>query len=125
MDYEFNDSPLTATEVSGVFDLNGTYGVIDSPYDVDFYKLTLSEASVLSKVIKEVLKIDIDALPDEAKNFPILSGKFGVEPSQMITFLEMVEDTFKIKVLEAAIAERRFNTFNDIVEIIISQKGEL
>ena len=45
VDYEFNDSPSTATEVSGVFDLNGTCGVIDSPYDVDFYKLTLSEAS--------------------------------------------------------------------------------
>lgn len=43
----------------------------------------------------------------------------------MITFLEVVEDTFKIKVPEAAIAERRFNTFNDIVEIIISEKGEL
>lgn len=81
--------------------------------------------SVLSKVVKEVLKIDIDALPDEAKNYPLLSGKFGVEPYQMIRFLEVVEDTFKIKVPEVAIAERKFNTFNDIVEIIISEKGEL
>lgn len=81
--------------------------------------------SVLSKVAKEVLKIDIDALPDEAKNYPLLSGKFGVEPYQMITFLEVVEETFKIKVPEVAIAERKFNTFNDIVEIIISEKGEL
>ena len=37
VDYEFNDSLSTATEVSGVFDLNGTCGVIDSPYDVDFF----------------------------------------------------------------------------------------
>lgn len=81
--------------------------------------------SVLSKVVKEVLKIDIDALPDEAKNYPLLSGKFGVEPYQMITFMEVVENTFKIKVPEVAIVERKFNAFNDIVEIIISEKGEL
>lgn len=79
----------------------------------------------LSEVVKEVLKIDINTLPDEAKNYPLLSGKFGVEPYQMITFLEAVEDKFKIKIPEVAIAERKFNTFNDIVEIIISEKGEL
>ena len=43
----------------------------------------------------------------------------------MISFLEAVEDKFGIKVPEIAIAERKFNTFNDIVEIIISEKGEL
>ena len=43
----------------------------------------------------------------------------------MITFLEVVEDKFKIKVPEIAIAERKFNTFNDIVEIIILEKGGL
>ncbi len=79
----------------------------------------------LSEVVKEVLRIDINTLPDEAKNYPLLSGKFGVEPYQMITFLESVEDKFKIKVPEVAIAERKFNTFNDIVEIIVSEKGEL
>ena len=67
----------------------------------------------LSEVVKETLKIDINALPDEAKNFPLLSGKFGVEPYQMISFLEAVEDKFGIKVPEIAIAERKFNTFND------------
>lgn len=77
----------------------------------------------LSEVVKETLKIDINALPDEAKNFPLLSGKFGVEPYQMISFLEAVEDKFGIKVPEIAIAERKFNTFNDIVEIIISEKA--
>lgn len=81
--------------------------------------------SVLSEVLKEVLKIDIGALPDEAKDYPLLSGKFGVEPYQMITFLEVVEDKFKIKIPEIAIGKRKFNTFNDIVEIIISEKGEL
>ena len=77
----------------------------------------------LSEVVKETLKIDINALPDEAKNFPLLTGKFGVEPYQMISFLEAVEDKFGIKVPEIAIAERKFNTFNDIVEIIISEKA--
>lgn len=52
VEYEFNDAPSTATEVSGVFDINGLDGVIDSPYDVDFYKLTLSEASAVRFEIK-------------------------------------------------------------------------
>ena len=52
VDYEFNDSLSTATEVSGVFDLNGTCGVIDSPYDIDFYKLTLTEASAVRFELK-------------------------------------------------------------------------
>lgn len=52
LEYEFNDTPSTATEVSGVFDINGLNGVIDSPYDVDFYKLTLSEASAVRFEIK-------------------------------------------------------------------------
>lgn len=52
LEYEFNDTPSTATEVSGVFDINGIDGVIDSPYDYDFYKLTLSEASAVRFEIK-------------------------------------------------------------------------
>lgn len=52
LEYEFNDTPSTATEVSGVFDINGLDGVLDSPYDVDFYKLTLSEASAVRFEIK-------------------------------------------------------------------------
>ena len=49
---EFNDSTTTATEVSGVFDINGLHGVIDSPYDYDFYKITLSEASAVRFELK-------------------------------------------------------------------------
>ena len=50
--YENNDTPETATEVSGTYNVNGLKGVIDSPYDVDFYKLTLSEASAVRFEIK-------------------------------------------------------------------------
>lgn len=52
LEYEFNDTLSTATEVSGIFDINGLDGVIDSPYDVDFYKLTLEEASAVRFEIK-------------------------------------------------------------------------
>lgn len=49
---EFNDTLSTATEVSGAYDINGINGVIDSPYDVDFYKLTLTEASAVRFELK-------------------------------------------------------------------------
>lgn len=50
--YEFNDTFSTATEVSGVYDISGLKGVIDSPYDIDCYKLTLSEASAVRFELK-------------------------------------------------------------------------
>ena len=52
LEFEENDTPATATEVSGVFDINGIDGVLDSPYDYDFYKLTLSEASAVRFELK-------------------------------------------------------------------------
>lgn len=78
----------------------------------------------LSQTAKEILEIDFNSLPQEAKNYPLLSAKFGIEPYQMIAFMEAVEEKFNIKVPESAIAERKFNTFHDIVHIIISEKGE-
>lgn len=42
----------------------------------------------------------------------------------MIIFMETVEEKFEIRVPESAIGERKFNTFNDIVKIIIAEKGE-
>lgn len=77
----------------------------------------------LSELVKEILKIDLSSLLEEAKDYPLLSGRFGIEPYQMITFMEVVEKKFKIKVPESAIVERKFNTFNNILEIIISEKG--
>ena len=68
--------------------------------------------------------IDINALPNEARDYPLLSERFGIEPYQMIIFMETVEEKFEIRVPESAIGERKFNTFNDIVKIIIAEKGE-
>uniref|UniRef100_UPI004057C0DD hypothetical protein n=1 Tax=Agathobacter sp. TaxID=2021311 RepID=UPI004057C0DD len=50
---EFNDSPATATDVSGKSNVTG---IIDSPYDLDFYKITLSEASAVRFELKYTSK---------------------------------------------------------------------
>lgn len=45
--YENNNTLETATEVSGTYNVNGLKAVLDSPYDIDYYKLTLSKASAV------------------------------------------------------------------------------
>ncbi len=80
--------------------------------------------NLLSNILIELFGIDINALPKEARKYPLLSEKFGIEPYQMIAFMENVEETFKIKIPESAIVDQKFDSFDDIVEIIISEKGE-
>ncbi|RCX12215.1 peptide maturation system acyl carrier-related protein [Anaerobacterium chartisolvens] len=78
----------------------------------------------LMEILKDLLGIDISALPDEAKKYPLLSAKFGIEPYQMIKFMEAVEKKFEFKVSQEDIVDRKFNTFLDIVEIIMKSKIE-
>ncbi len=80
--------------------------------------------TLLAEILVELFGIDINALPNEARDYPLLSERFGIEPYQMIIFMETVEEKFEIRVPESAIGERKFNTFNDIVKIIIAEKGE-
>lgn len=40
----------------------------------------------------------------------------------MIIFMETVEEKFEIRVPESAIGERKFNTFNDIVKLLLLRK---
>lgn len=79
---------------------------------------------LLAKIVKEALKVDITALPEEAGKYPLLSERFGVEPFQMIHFLDRVEQEFRLRIPDEAIAEHGFNAFDDIVEIIIGCRLE-
>ena len=41
-----------------------------------------------------------------------------------VAFMETVEETFGIKIPESAIVTQKFDSFDDIIKIIISEKGE-
>lgn len=80
--------------------------------------------NLLSRILMELFNIDMSSLPKEARKYPLLSEKFGIEPYQMIAFMEAVEETFEIKIPESAIVNQAFNSFDGIIKIIISEKGE-
>ena len=80
--------------------------------------------NLLSKILMELFNIDMYSLPKEARKYPLLSEKFGIEPYQMVAFMETIEDTFEIKIPENAILNQAFNSFDGIIKIIISEKGE-
>lgn len=80
--------------------------------------------NLLSNILIELFGIDMNTLPKDARKYPLLSEKFGIEPYQMVAFMENVEETFEIKIPESAIVNQKFNSFDDIIKIIISEKGE-
>lgn len=81
-------------------------------------------SNLLSKILMELFGIDMNALPEEVRKYPLLSERFGIEPYQMIAFMENIEETFEIKIPESAIVDQKFNSFDDIIKIIISERGE-
>ena len=80
--------------------------------------------NLLSNILIELFGIDMNSLPKEARKYPLLSEKFSIDPYQMVAFMEAVEETFEIKIPESAIVNQTFNSFDDIIKIIISEKGE-
>ena len=80
--------------------------------------------NLLSSILMELFSIDMSSLPKEARKYSLLSEKFGIEPYQMVAFMETVEETFGIKIPESAIVTQKFDSFDDIIKIIISEKGE-
>ena len=80
--------------------------------------------NLLSNILMELFGIDMNAFPKEARKYPLLSERFGIEPYQMVAFMEKVEETFEIKIPESAILDQKFDSFDDIIKIIISEKGE-
>ena len=59
--------------------------------------------NLLSRILMELFSIDMSSLPKEARKYSLLSEKFGIEPYQMVAFMETVEETFGIKIPESAI----------------------
>lgn len=62
--------------------------------------------------------INVEQLSDEEKVYPLLSARLGGMPYQMLVLFMKVEDTFKIKIDSQKVADGKFNTYRDILELV-------
>lgn len=81
-------------------------------------------SNLLNNILMKLFNIDMSSFPKEARKYPLLSEKFNIEPYQMVALMEAVEETFEIEIPENAIVNQTFNSFDGIIKIIISEKGE-
>lgn len=71
--------------------------------------------------MKTVIHVDMDQLPEEAKNFPILSARFDVKPHEKLGLYFKIEEAFQIKISDSAIEQERFQSFSGILEVILEE----
>lgn len=72
----------------------------------------------LKDLIGKTLSVDIDRLTEEERNYPLLSRRFNVMPYQMLVLFTRIEEKFDIRIPDEDIADGKFNSYNDIVNII-------
>lgn len=72
----------------------------------------------LKDLIDKTLSVDIDRLTEEERNYPLLSRRFNVMPYQMLVLFTRIEEKFDIRIPDEDIADGKFNSYNDIVNII-------
>lgn len=72
----------------------------------------------LKNLIGKTLSVDIDRLTEEERNYPLLSRRFNVMPYQMLVLFTRIEEKFDIRIPDEDIADGKFNSYNDIVNII-------
>lgn len=72
----------------------------------------------LKNLIGKTLSVDIDKLTEEERNYPLLSRRFNVMPYQMLVLFTRIEEELAIRISDEAIVNGKFNSYNDIVNII-------
>ena len=75
----------------------------------------------LKKIIFERMKIDMDEVADEDKDYTFFHPMFGFSSTDMLYIFFDVEKEFDIKIPETDINENRFSSFNSIADIIEEQ----
>lgn len=73
----------------------------------------------IKEMIKATLNVNIDNMTEEEKDYPLLSKRFDVMPYQMLVFFTRIEKEFGIRIPDEYIADGKFNSYNDISEIIL------
>ncbi len=72
----------------------------------------------LKDLIDKTLSVDIDRLTEEERNYPLLSRRFNVMPYQMLVLFTRIEEELAIRISDEDIVNGKFNSYNDIVNII-------
>ena len=72
----------------------------------------------LKDLIGKTLSVDINKLTEEERNYPLLSRRFNVMPYQMLVLFTRIEAELDIRIPDEDIADGKFNSYNDIVNII-------
>ena len=72
----------------------------------------------LKELIYKTLNIDIDAMTDEEKDYPLLSKRFGVLPYQMLVFFTRLEKEMGVVIPDEAIGAGKFNAYNSIWSLV-------
>lgn len=81
----------------------------------------MQEETQLKEIMKTVIHVDMDQLPEEAKNFPILSARFDVKPHEMMGLYLKIEEAFQIEISDSAIEQERFQSFSGILKVILEE----
>ncbi|MCX7921763.1 MAG: peptide maturation system acyl carrier-related protein [Clostridia bacterium] len=81
--------------------------------------------SKLKDVFKNRFDLDIAALGEEALDRELLGAEIRFAPRDLLYLFFDIEKNFDITIPQEAIISGKFNTFNNIVEIICSvQEGK-
>lgn len=76
----------------------------------------------LKEIIYKTLNINVDAMTDEEKDYPLLSKRLGVLPYQMLVFFTRVEKEMGVTISDEDIGAGKFNAYNSIRRLILGKR---
>ena len=77
----------------------------------------MDNVKILNEVFKEKTGIDFNS-KESLKNVNLFSDKINLQPRDLVTVCISIEKIFDIKFDEKEFLDRKFDTFNKIVELI-------
>ncbi|KEI84521.1 peptide maturation system acyl carrier-related protein [Clostridium botulinum] len=78
----------------------------------------------LNDIFNRIFDINLNSINEELFERSLLGDFFCFEPIDLVCLYMEVEEIFNISIPQEYVVENRFNTINDIKEIIIIQLGQ-
>ncbi|ABS42563.1 peptide maturation system acyl carrier-related protein [Clostridium botulinum] len=78
----------------------------------------------LNDIFNRIFDINLNSINEELFERSLLGDFFCFEPIDLVCLYMEVEKIFNISIPQEYVVENRFNTINDIKEIIIIQLGQ-
>lgn len=77
----------------------------------------------INDIFKRLFQIDLITINEEMYGKNLLGDVFRFEPIDLLCLYMEIENVFSISIPEEYIAENKFNTINNIIEIASVQLG--